>query len=240
MTTRLLDIVIASVMLLLLLPLGIVIAVLLRFTGEREVLYRQQRIGKNARPFGVFKFVTMVRNSQAIGTGDVTIKDDPRVLPVGRVLRKTKLNELPQLLNILLGDMSLVGPRPQTPANFAYFPPEAQEIICRMRPGLTGIGSIVFRDEESIVAASGKPLDRVFREDIGPYKGELEIWYYRHRSLATYFGLIFVTAWSVLFPGSTLYRRLWKTLPPPPAGLLSAKHTVDTNPSAPEACESQQ
>lgn len=224
--TRLLDIVIASVMLLLLLPLGIVIAVVLRFTGDKDVFYRQQRIGKHARPFGLFKFVTMVRGSEAMGTRDVTIKSDPRVLPVGRLLRKTKLNELPQLLNILLGDMSVVGPRPQTPGNFAYFPPHAQNIICRMRPGLTGIGSVVFRDEESIVAASGKPVDRVFREDIGPYKGELEIWYYHHRTLATYFGLIVVTAWSVFVPGSSLYRRLWKTLPPPPAGLLSAERST--------------
>ena len=237
--TRLLDIVIASVMLLLVLPLGIVIAVLLRFTGERQVFYRQQRIGTGARPFGVFKFVTMVKGSEAIGTRDVTIKGDPRVLPVGRLLRKTKLNELPQLLNILRGDMSVVGPRPQTPGNFAYFPPYAQDIICRMRPGLTGIGSVVFRNEERIVAASDKPLDRVFREDIGPYKGELEIWYYRNRTLATYFGLIFVTAWSVVFPGSRLYRRLWKTLPPPPAGLLSAEHVGDANLSTAEARESQ-
>ncbi len=227
--TRLFDVLIASVMLLLVFPLGIAIAVVLRFTGERQVFYRQQRVGKDGRPLGVFKFVTMRKGSEAIGTRDVTIKDDPRVLPVGRFLRKTKLNELPQLLNILLGDMSLVGPRPQTPSNFAYFPPHAQDIICRMRPGLTGIGSVVFRNEESIVAASGKPLDQVLREDIYPHKGELEIWYYRHRSLATYFGLICVTAWSVLFPDSTLYRRLWKTLPPPPADLLSGEHAGDAN-----------
>lgn len=238
--TRFFDIVITFVALLLVLPFGIVIAVLLRLTGDREVFYRQQRVGQGGKPFGLFKFVTMMRGSEAMGTGDVTIKDDPRVLPVGKVLRKTKLNELPQLLNILLGDMSLVGPRPQTPGNFAFFPPHAQDIIRRMRPGLTGIGSIVFRDEESIVAASGKPVDRVFREDIGPYKGELEIWYYHHRSLATYFGLILVTAWSVLFPGSSLHRRVWKTLPPLPAGLLSAEYAADATLIAPEAPESHQ
>ena len=214
--TRLLDVLFSGMALLVFLPFGLLIALGLRFTGEGEVFYTQERIGQGGRPFGLLKFATMLKNSPSIGSGDITVKGDPRVLPVGRVLRRTKLNEIPQLLNILSGDMSIVGPRPQTPKNFEYFPPEYREMIASMRPGLTGIGSIVFRDEESIVSKTGLPVEACYREIIGPYKAELEHWYEGNRSLGTYLALIAITAWVVLRPASRVYRRTWLSLPPLP------------------------
>ncbi len=134
-------------------------------------------------------------------------------------LRKTKLNEVPQIINISIGDMSIIGPRPQTPKNFEYFPPEGKAIILSMRPGLTGIGSIVFRDEESIVAQSGKPVDVCYRELIGPYKAQLESWYRERQNGMTYMLLIAVTAWVIIRPQSEIYRRIWLSLPPLPDAL---------------------
>jgi len=215
---RLLDILFSSLALLALSPLLVPVAVALRFTGEGEVFYRQQRIGRGGRPFGLYKFATMLKNSPNMGTGEVTVKDDPRVLPLGRILRKTKINELPQLLNVLKGDMSLVGPRPQTRRCFDAFPPGSREAIVRVRPGLSGIGSIVFRDEEELMHASREP-ERFYDEVIMPYKGRLEEWYVAHATLRTYVLCIALTAWVVLFPDSQAVYRVFRTLPPPPEPL---------------------
>jgi lipopolysaccharide/colanic/teichoic acid biosynthesis glycosyltransferase len=211
--TRILDIVLSFVAFMVFLPFGIIIVLILRFTGEGEIFYIQDRMGKNSRHFGLLKFATMLKNSSSIGAGDITVKNDPRVLPFGRFLRKTKLNEVPQILNILAGDMSVVGPRPQTPKNFEYFPPEGKQIILSMRPGLTGIGSIVFRDEESIVEKSGKTVEECYRQLIGPYKAELEAWYKDRQNVLTYFLLIAITAWVIVCPNSEIYRRIWSSLP---------------------------
>lgn len=217
--TRILDILLSAVALIIFFPFGLIIALLLRFTGEGEIFYTQERIGKGGRKINLLKFATMLKNSPSTGTGDVTVKNDPRVLPLGRILRKTKLNEVPQLVNILTGDMSLVGPRPQTPKNFNYFPPEGKNIILQMRPGLTGIGSIVFRDEETIVACFGKPLEQCYAEVIGPYKAALEAWYYKKQNIITYLLLICTTTWVIVFPHSEIYRRIWPSLPTLPVAL---------------------
>ena len=222
MLKRILDVILSLVATLIFLPIGIPIAIILRFTGEGEIFYLQERVGRNREPFSVYKFATMLKNSPNIGSGDITVSGDPRVLPVGKFLRKTKLNEVPQVLNILFGTMSIVGPRPLTPKNFSYYTEEDQEIIGRMRPGLTGIGSIVFRDEESIIGASDKPFDQRYKEDIAPYKAELERWYYQHQGILTDLMVILVTAWVVLRPESTVYRRIWKDLPPAPEGLFAS------------------
>jgi lipopolysaccharide/colanic/teichoic acid biosynthesis glycosyltransferase len=211
---RFLDIIFSSISLLLLFPFGLIISLILKLTGEGEIFYTQERIGKNGRKFDLLKFATMLKDSPLIGTGDITVKDDPRVLPFGKILRITKINELPQLINILVGDMSIVGPRPQTPKNFDYFPEELKKIILSMRPGLTGIGSIVFRDEETIVALySDKSVEDCYREIIAPYKGELEKWYQKRQHIATYFLIIFVTMWVVVYPKSEIYFKIWPSLP---------------------------
>ena len=221
MLKRLIDLLLSSIALVLFLPFGLPIALVLRLTGEGEVFYPQQRVGKGGKLFPVYKFATMLKESPNLGSGDITVTNDPRVLPVGRFLRKTKLNEVPQVLNILFGTMSIVGPRPLTPRNFAYYTDEEQEIIGKMRPGLTGIGSIVFRDEESIIGRSDKPFEQCYREDIAPYKAQLERWYYSHRGVVTDLLIIAVTAWVVLRPSSTVYRKIWRDLPDPPDGLFA-------------------
>jgi len=215
---RFFDISFSSLALLLLAPLMLPIMLVLRLTGEGEVFYVQERVGLGRRPFGLLKFATMLKESPKIGAGEITLKNDPRILPVGRFLRKTKLNELPQLINILRGDMSLVGPRPMVPNTFAHYAEDAQRELCTVRPGLTGVGSILFRDEERYLDGLDDPA-AFYRGVIIPYKTELERWYIRNRSLGSYFLLIFLTAWVVLFPGSDLPERVLKGLPQRPEAL---------------------
>ena len=215
---RLLDILFSGVALLILAPVLVPIVILLRFTGEGEIFYVQQRIGRGGKTFGLLKFATMLKNSPNIGTGTVTLKNDPRVLPMGGFLRKTKINELPQLINILKGDMSIVGPRPQTQRCFDAFPKASQIEIMKVRPGLSGIGSIFFRDEEDLMHAARDP-NRFYDEVIMPYKGALEEWYVEHASLSTYLLVIFVTAWVVIFPKSRIAWNVFSGLPKPPAQL---------------------
>jgi lipopolysaccharide/colanic/teichoic acid biosynthesis glycosyltransferase len=215
---RLLDIVLSGIALILLSPLLVPVAIVLRFTGEGEIFFKQNRVGRGGRMFGLYKFATMLKDSPNIGTGTVTVKGDPRVLPVGRILRKTKINELPQLINIFLGDMSVIGPRPQTRRCFDAFPEKSQKIITTVRPGLSGIGSIVFRDEEEMMGAASDP-DHFYDHVIMPYKGELEEWYVRNRGIATYVMLIALTIWVVLSPNSTIIWRVFPGLPKPPKTL---------------------
>ena len=215
---RLLDVLLSGLALLVLSPLLVPVAIALRLTGEGEVFFIQQRVGRGGQPFGLYKFATMLKDSPNIGTGTVTVKGDPRVLPLGRLLRKTKLNELPQLLNIFKGDMSIIGPRPQTRRCFDAFPARSQAAIIQVRPGLSGIGSIVFRDEEELMHASAEP-ERFYDEVIMPYKGALEEWYVAHQGLWTYLAAIFATAWVVLFPKSDIVWKLFPGLPASPAQL---------------------
>lgn len=151
--------------------------------------------------------------------GTVTVKNDPRVLPFGGFLRKTKINELPQLLNIFLGDMSIIGPRPQTERCFLAFSQNSQDAIKQVKPGLSGIGSIVFRDEESILDDPNIDRLKFYDEVIAPYKGELEEWYVKHQNLYTYFMLIGLTVWVVLFSDSKVYKTIFNDLPVPPESL---------------------
>jgi lipopolysaccharide/colanic/teichoic acid biosynthesis glycosyltransferase len=200
------------------LPL-LVVMLILRFTGEGEVWYFQERVGLNGKLFRVFKFATMRKDSETTGTQDITLRNDPRVLPMGKFLRKTKINELPQLINIFIGDMSVVGWRPLMPKSFQYYPTEIQQQIVGMKPGLTGLGSIIFRDEEAITARSSKTPERVYREDIAPYKGALERWYQTNQSLLLDLKIIFLTAWVIVRPQSRLHEKWLRGLPPRPASL---------------------
>ena len=211
---RFLDIFLSGLALIIISPIFIPIMVLLRFTGEGEVFFVQSRIGRGGCHFNLYKFATMLKNSPNMGTGTVTVKDDPRVLPVGRILRKTKVNELPQLINVLMGDMSIIGPRPQTLRCFEAFPQASQIEIVKVRPGLSGVGSIVFRSEEELMSNSEDP-DWFYDQIVMPYKGSLEEWYVSNCGLSSYFILIFLTAWIVLFPDSKLVWRIFDDLPAP-------------------------
>jgi lipopolysaccharide/colanic/teichoic acid biosynthesis glycosyltransferase len=210
---RLLDIFIATFALILFSPILIPIAIALRFSGEGEILYLQERIGLNNKRFDIWKFATMLKNSPQLGTGDVTLKDDPRVLPIGKFLRKTKINELPQIINVLKGDMNIVGARPLMDVSFNLYQPEVQEKIYGTRPGITGVGSIIFRDEESLIEKSDLPPREFYKEFIIPYKGQLEIWYQRNKSIWVDIKVIFLTAWVILFPKSDLPSKLLSGLP---------------------------
>ncbi len=201
---RLLDILISFFSLAVFLPFGLPIALILRLTGEGEIFFIQQRVGLNGRLFGLIKFATMLKASPSMGPGDITVHNDPRVLAFGRILRKTKINEVPQLINVLKGDMSIVGPRPQTPRYFALFPDHVRKGIIDLRPGLTGLGSIVFRDEEGMAGRSGMDQVEFHRNVIAPHKGELELWYKSHQSMWLDLKLIFLTAWVILFPNSKI------------------------------------
>ena len=215
MLIRFFDVVLSGLALIVLSPLLIPIVLCLKFSGEGEIFFFQERVGKNREMFKLFKFATMLKDSPSMGTGTVTMKNDPRVLPAGKFLRKTKINELPQLLNVFIGHMSLVGPRPQAPRCFDAFPVESQDIIVQVKPGLSGIGPIVFRGEEDILEGYSGTLD--FYDDvIGPYKGDVEAWYVAKQGLIAYFSLILLTVWVVLFPKSDLVWRLFKDLPSPP------------------------
>ena len=215
MLIRFFDVVLSGLALIVLSALLIPIVLFLKFSGEGEIFFLQERVGKNREMFKLFKFATMLKDSPSMGTGTVTMKNDPRVLPAGKFLRKTKINELPQLLNVFIGHMSLVGPRPQAPRCFDAFPVESQDIIVQVKPGLSGIGPIVFRGEEDILEGHSGTLD-FYDNVIGPYKGDVEAWYVEKQGFIAYFSLILLTVWVVLFPKSDLVWRLFKDLPSPP------------------------
>lgn len=216
---RILDVVLSFSALVLLLPLLLPVVVILRLTGEGEIFYIQERAGRGGHPFGLYKFATMLKNSPNIGAGDITVREDPRVLPFGRFLRKTKLNEIPQLWNIFIGDMSLVGPRPMVLKTYAHYPDGVRQKLNTVRPGLTGIGSIVFRDEERFLADRQEPME-FYRRHIIPYKSELELWYVENNTMWVYVKIIFVTAWVVVFPSSNLVNEVFDDIPSLPDSLI--------------------
>ena len=213
---RFIDIVLSFIALFVLSPLLIPIMVILRFTGEHEVFYLQDRVGYKNKIFKIWKFATMLKISPSIGTGSLTLRNDPRVLPFGKFLRMTKINELPQFFNVLVGNMSIVGPRPQMEVDFKVYPKHVQEKIYDVVPGITGIGSIVFRDEEDIISKSSLSPHECYEKNIALYKGELEMWYLQHQSLWVDGLIVFLTAWVILFPKSELHYRVFKDLPEKP------------------------
>ena len=215
---RIFDIIFSSLALLVLSPLMIPLIIILRFSGEGEIFYKQNRIGLKNKPFGLLKFATMLKNSPNLGTGNMTVKNDPRIVPLGNFLRKTKINELPQLLNIFLGDMSVIGPRPLTQDHFESYIPSIQQFVASVQPGLSGIGSIVFRAEEEMLHQHADPK-QFYKECISPYKGSLEVWYVKNNSLRTYFTLIILTVWVVIFSKSKAVWTIFPSLPRPPLAL---------------------
>ena len=215
---RFFDIIFSGLALLALLPLFIILILILRFSGEGEIFFLQERVGKDNKRFMLFKFATMLKNSPHPGTGTITVKNDPRVLPVGKILRKSKINELPQLINIFKGDMSIIGPRPLTSEAFSLYSTSTQEALKKVRPGLSGIGSIIFRDEEELMDGNNVPVD-FYENVIAPYKGQLEEWFIKNRGLSLYFLSILITAWAILFPSSKIAWKLLRNLPKPPERL---------------------
>ena len=219
MLIRFFDFLMSSVAMITLLPFMLPIMIGLKLTGEHFIFYFQPRVGRGGLDFNVIKFATMLKNSPNLPGGVLTQKNDPRILPMGKFLRKTKINELPQLVNIFLGQMSFVGPRPQARRHYDLYSVEVKAKIDLVPPGLTGIGSVVFRDEEAIL--DGVPGDRDHFHDtvVAPYKGNLEAWWTENRGLENYFKLIFLTAWSLIRPRTSAWKKWFAGLPEPPAEL---------------------
>lgn len=208
---RILDILIAGVAFVILSPILIPVMIILKFTGEHEIFYFQKRLGYKNKPFDIWKFATMLKNSPSIGTGEITLRNDPRVMPFGSFLRKTKINELPQIFNVLKGDMSIVGPRPLMEVSFTQYDENIRKNIYNSKPGITGIGSLIFRDEEKIISEAADP--KLMYSKIFPFKGELEMWYQKNASVLTDVKIIFLTAWSIIFPENKLAGKFFKDLP---------------------------
>lgn len=202
---RLLDILLTLPSLLVFAPLGLVIALALKFAGEGNIFFLQCRIGRDFRPFIMLKFCTMLGGSAA--GFPLTVRQDPRVFPLGRILRATKLNEVPQLLNVLIGQMTIVGPRPMLERELQYNPDAKNETILSMSPGLTSLASIAFRDEERFLSAS-PDRETCYRDHIAPLKADLDVWYVKHQSLWLDLRLMALTAWQILFPASRAYLRV--------------------------------
>ncbi len=214
--TRFFDVVFSFIAIVILLPFMIPIMIGLKLTGEHDIFYGQDRYGKNGETFKLWKFATMLRNSPNMAGGSYTSKNDPRILPMGKFLRKTKINELPQLINILKGDMSIIGYRPLM---FKLYKGEQAKKIYANVPGLSGIGSVVFRNEEEIMQRfeTKEEKDEFYHTHIMPYKAQLEVWYSEHKSLGLYWKLIFLTVDSVL--GGSRWKKELQGLPEVPEAL---------------------
>jgi lipopolysaccharide/colanic/teichoic acid biosynthesis glycosyltransferase len=210
---RFIDILLSSIALVCLSPLLLPICLILAVTGEHEVFYFQKRVGLKNQPFYIWKFATMVKDSANMKLGLLTIRNDPRVTKVGKFLRMTKINELPQIMNIVKGDMSIVGPRPLVDKTFNPYPDHVKSVIYNIRPGLTGIGSIVFRDEEQLLSNCGMDPKEYYEKKILPAKGELELWYQKKMGLLLDCKIIFLTAVAVLFPKIDIMHAMLKDLP---------------------------
>lgn len=216
---RLIDVVLSSIAILMIFPFMIPIVLALLLTAEHRVFYLQTRVGYKNKTFSIYKFASMLKDSPNMKGGIITTKGDPRITLVGAFLRKTKINELPQLINILIGDMSIVGPRPVMQKSFDQYPPDVQEVIYNVKPGLSGIGSLIFRDEEELITEiknRGEDTWDFYRNKIYPFKGLVEKWYQKNQSLWVDVKIIVATVWVVLFPSSDIVYKWFKDLPERP------------------------
>jgi lipopolysaccharide/colanic/teichoic acid biosynthesis glycosyltransferase len=211
---RIADLLASFIAIVVLIPIFLIIVIALRFTAEGEVFYTQERIGYLNSKFEIWKFATMLKNSLNLGTGSITLNDDFRVTKIGKFLRKSKINELPQLFNILIGDISVVGPRPILESDWNLYSEEIKNMVYNVKPGLTGIGSIVFRDEESIMSSvKNEDLHLYYERVVAPYKGELEKWYQLNRSFIVDTKLIILTSLVIIYPSNNLHEKWFKGLP---------------------------
>jgi lipopolysaccharide/colanic/teichoic acid biosynthesis glycosyltransferase len=178
MMKRMFDIVVAAVALVVLFPLLVLTALLIKLDSPGPIFFRQERIGRNFRPFGIYKFRTMVQEASAHG-GLITVGEDRRITRVGRILRKTKVDEIPQLINILKGEMAIVGPRPEIRYYVELFRRDYEEIL-KVRPGLTDLASLKYQNETALLGKAANPeaeyMTRVLPEKIRLAKD------YLHRS----------------------------------------------------------
>lgn len=216
---RIIDFFFSLFLLIVIVPLIIIpIIFIFKIQGLKSLFFIQKRVGKNLHLFKIYKISTMVEYSELSGT--ITGKNDPRILPFANFLRKTKINELPQLINILKGDMSFVGPRPLTIEVFSLYNKETQKIISTAKPGLTGIGSIYFSQEEDFLTQKSYSERNIFYKNIiAPYKAALEIWYINNQSLYLNIKIMFVTFILIFINSKKIIHLFFKGLPQEPKKL---------------------
>lgn len=188
---RLFDFCASSLGLLVLSPLLAIISIAVKLDSRGPVYFRQERVGQFGVPFRIHKFRTMVVNAEARGM-QITVGADPRVTRVGVFLRRYKLDELPQLIDVFLGRMSLVGPRPEVPRYVACYPPEVRGLVLSVRPGITDRASIEFKDENEILGRAADP-HRAYVEEVLPVKLGYYVDYVKNRSLIGDVGIIILT-----------------------------------------------
>jgi lipopolysaccharide/colanic/teichoic acid biosynthesis glycosyltransferase len=194
---RLLDVICSSIVLALAFPLMLLVAAAVKIGSPGPVLFRQERVGKGGAEFEMLKFRTMYHRPSDVGAG-LTRKGDNRVTPIGKLLRKWKMDELPQFLNVLRGQMSLIGPRPDLPDFYARLDPERRQILS-LKPGITGWATLHFRDEESVLAAvSHDEMLNFYVSDLLPRKVDLDLSYARGATLKSDIGILLQTFGAIL------------------------------------------
>ncbi|HZQ06091.1 MAG TPA: sugar transferase [Anaerolineae bacterium] len=195
---RVVDVASAGLGLVVLSPLLAIVGLLIKLDSPGPVLHRSVRIGKYGTPFRIYKFRTMVADAAQRGAG-ITSRDDPRITRIGKILRRTKMDELPQLINVLRGEMSLVGPRPEDPRYIQYYTP-AQRAVLDVLPGITSAASLAFRHEEQML--SGADWEQTYIDSVLPQKLDIELAYLRRRTFWSDLGIMAQTARAVLNGGN--------------------------------------
>jgi lipopolysaccharide/colanic/teichoic acid biosynthesis glycosyltransferase len=188
LSKRIFDVLVSLLALVFAAPIIAVCAVAVKLDSNGPAFFRQLRIGRDARPFRIYKMRSMTI-SHSISTPKITVAGDARITTVGEFLRRWKLDELPQLWNVLIGDMSLVGPRPEVPEYVALYPPEVRTVVLSVRPGITDEASIRFRHESQLLAVAPDP-DRLYVEELLPAKLELYQKYAKNHGLLTDLGIL--------------------------------------------------
>ena len=195
---RLFDLAVSIIALLALIPALLLVGIWVHLDSAGPMFYRQVRVGRNGKTFRIFKFRTMRADAPGLGP-EITVNEDPRITRSGRFLRRYKLDEMPQFLNVLVGDMSVVGPRPEVPRYVAMYSPEQLGVVLSVRPGITDLASIRFRNENQLLDGSSDP-EKTYVEVLLPAKLALGMEYVRSRSLRGDVAIIARTLWAVLVP----------------------------------------
>ena len=189
MVKRLFDVLVSAMALVLLSPIFLGVAIAIKLSSPGPIFYRAVRVGRHGVPFKLYKFRSMVVNADKIGAG-ITTAHDPRITPIGRFLRRTKLDELPQLINVLRGEMSLVGPRPEDPRYVALYTEEQRRVL-RARPGMTSLASVRYRNEQALL--SGDDWETRYIQQIMPDKLAIDLQYIERATLLSDLGVLWQT-----------------------------------------------
>ena len=207
---RLFDLGLAFVGLVLVSPIFALVSLMSKLSGN-GVFFIQRRVGESSKPFPLIKFATMTKDAHVVG-GTITYRDDPRVTTMGALLRKSKINELPQLINVLKGEMSFVGPRPLPASEVSIYPPDVAEKIYSIKPGITGLASLYFYNEELLLSRNEEVAEDTFRNTIMPRKAELELWYVENRRFLLDLKIILATTLIICLPNYSILSFISKRL----------------------------